>query len=545
MDLFDNPFFILRVGVRHTRQEIMDACEALALESEQDGYVKARAALTHPRNRITSEIAWLPGVPPEQALELADQVKSQPQQIGKILSQLPPLARCNLVAVLLSHHGVRNAGLISWLNFLATAYDEINVDQLLAAINQDREQAGFSPISSGESIETELSARRLYLANIMRDCLDKAENPDELMTAIVDSATRKGTAPAPALIDELVDKYQIEVQKYLDQLAEQIHTIREHIHSAPRHALDEKLALIEEKVRAWAKIARPIQVTMQTKGIDDDASSRLANQLRDTAILLANDHDLHAEASRISALMSDAFKDLPLFSQTVNEDIAALEKIIQRKKNGGVDPEWEKEISLDLAMGSIFKDKLSIRPDVIRFNRASLKTEEIDRVRWGVLVQYYNGIKTGSYYTIWIGSPGRTIKIECSKLFQRKETAEQNYQLILDKLWKAVGVRLVSKTLSRLAAGEKIRYGQIVVDKNGITLPRRKFLVGSEPYHAAWEELSISNGAGSFIIESTKEKKTQVRLAYRDVHNVPILESVLRFLWKDGNTERLRAGEFK
>ena len=378
----------------------------------------------------------------------------------------------------------------------------------------------------------------------MRDLLDNAAHPDVLMSILMNSATAAGTTPAPTLIEELADKYQLEVQKVLDQLAEQIRTVLATIEAAPFSALSEKLRLVQEKLEAWGKIAQPIQMLMQCKGIDDQASTELANELRNGALKLANQHDLHAQARAMSALMASSFKQLPLFSQALNDDIEALDKILARKENGDVDPEWAAQIHLELETGLLLKDRLLISAQTISFNGKSVKTAEVDRVRWGGLVKYVNGIKSSSYHTIWIGSPQCVIKIECNKTFQRSGSAEENFKLILDKLWGAVGARLVNRTLSRIVAGEKIRYGDFVIDNNGVLLKKKNFFT-TEPYQAPWDELSIGNGKGTFFIRSTKETKAIAELSYREVENTHILEALMRFLWKDGNLAKMQAGQFK
>ena len=160
MDLMSNPFFVLRVGTEHTRQQINEACDAFALEADAELYMKARAILIHPRNRIGAEIGWLPGVPSKVALTLVDKVKAAPQAISEVLPQLSALARCNLVCMLLTHHRVKDERLANWLLFLAKAYDQIDALQLVDSLNHDRKTISLAPIPSIDSIEGELTEHR-------------------------------------------------------------------------------------------------------------------------------------------------------------------------------------------------------------------------------------------------------------------------------------------------------------------------------------------------------------------------------------------------
>jgi hypothetical protein len=117
--------------------------------------------------------------------------------------------------------------------------------------------------------------------------------------------------------------------------------------------------------------------------------------------------------------------------------------------------------------------------------------------------------------------------------------------MIIDRLWKTVCARLISDTLKKLSSGEYVTFGSgdAIVNKDGIMLKKHK-LFGHEPYFAKWEDLSIANGNGTFVISSNSEKKAKAELSYKDMDNVHILETIMRFLWKDGNYLKLRRGEF-
>lgn len=544
MDLTDNPFYVLRVGARHGREDIVEAAEARALTDDGQDYVKARSILTHPRNRVLAELNWLPGVDDRQALQLVDQVRSAPKEASTHLAKLTPLARCNLTAMLMSRHKVAPERQARWMQFLARSYEEVNKQDLLNQINVDRAEAGFAQLPSIDGMEAGLADNHAQLAEVMRRLLDKSPAPDELMVRLMEDTTGMGRRAPPNLIEELTYKYQIEVQKYLDQVADQIRTVLDTVRAAPYVALDQKMALVEEKLTVWGTIARPVQLLMQSKGLDDQASIQLANEIRDILLFLANENQLHEEALRMSRLMALLFKQLPMFSQSINEDIKALGDILERKRNRGVDQKWAKEIELDIVLGKLSKDRLTINAEAITYKGESIPLEEVDRVRWGTFVQYVNGIKSSTSHLVCIGSHRKHFKIECSRNLVGGATNEENFKLIIDKLWTAVCVRLFNQTLTRIANGEKIRYGTIVVSLEGILLEKKNFIT-IEPYLAPWEDLRIGNAAGSFVIESDREKSAKTQLAYRDVENVHILEALMRFLWKDGNLAKLKSGQFK
>jgi len=240
--------------------------------------------------------------------------------------------------------------------------------------------------------------------------------------------------------------------------------------------------------------------------------------------------------------MSDVFKELPEFAEKVSEDIAILDDIIDQKEQQIADYEkWKKEISLDIDIG---KDRLSISAEYISYKKQSIVLKDVTKIRWGIYKRYTNYVRNQRQYTIWLGTPRSTMEIECVRFLEKDSKVEQRFTLIVDKLWKAVCARLFSDILTKLSSGEKIRFGEALVDSNGVSLKRHKWIGTDEPFYSRWEDLTISNGSGTFIISSSNEKKTYAELAYRDVDNVHILEAIMRFLWKDGNYARLQRGEF-
>lgn len=545
MNLFENPFYILGISTRDSKQRIVEACDEKSLTLDSDMCMRFRAMLTQPRNRLMAEISWLPGVAPSRALNLLEKVKTDPRDLFNSVKGSDPLVKCNALAALLKHHNFKESPVNYLIITIAKAFDEINYDNLLSTINEDRHLAGLPQIQDLENIKEAIQEHAKYLVCAMRDALNNAPNPDIVFTKIVEHITSNGQVHPPLLIADLTELYKIEVQKYLDKLAQEIRAITEGIQSHNNiEKIDSALNLLEKKVKSWDQIVQPIQLIMQSKGMEDSHSQEIANELRRTTIYLANELEMHDMAQRVSMLMAEVFKELPQFAERVSEDLSVLEDILDRKvRSVEEERKWREEISLDIEIGKLIKDRLIISPDIITYKGRSIKTAEVTRVRWGVFVQIINGIRT-SYYTIWVGTPNQLFKVECNTTFEGTATVEARYSLITDKLWKAVCVRLFSETLSSLSSGEKKVYGDAVIDKDGVLLKKSKLLWMSEPFYSKWEDLSISNGPGTFIIQSTNEKKAKAELSYRDIDNVHILEAMLRFLWKDGNCQKLSRGEF-
>ena len=96
MDLLKNPFHILSATIRDDKIKIMDLAEECRILSDTNECMDAHSTLTRPQNRISAEIAWLPGVNPEHVDSLLKLLDSHPQNLLNIVD-LTPLARANLL----------------------------------------------------------------------------------------------------------------------------------------------------------------------------------------------------------------------------------------------------------------------------------------------------------------------------------------------------------------------------------------------------------------------------------------------------------------
>ncbi len=91
------PFAFLGVTTRDDRRRIVELAEEKSLELDHEVCQKARSDLTSPRNRLSAEVAWLPGISPRKASLLVEDLMQNPMAI-RLESGLPILAHLNLLA---------------------------------------------------------------------------------------------------------------------------------------------------------------------------------------------------------------------------------------------------------------------------------------------------------------------------------------------------------------------------------------------------------------------------------------------------------------
>lgn len=309
--LHQTPFAILNVTTRDDRRRIVELAEEKSLELDHDVCQKARSDLTNPRTRLSAEIAWLPGVSPRKASQLVENLLHDPMAVREE-SGLPTLAHLNLLAAAFEAvDGEHDAeDLASFIQEVAYLVDEIDPEDVLRDINEDRAVSGFPEVRALDQIEAELAERKRYYRSAIKDALDRLPPTTlvQVMTDTVEGVTLGGEDHAPELIDDLVDSYEVETQGFLQKEAENVHKlIKAARDSAKSGEAVVKLYVdkLDAVARNWDKVAQPIQLSAKARGIDHEASRDLAYEIRSLAIDLFNTHDMLTQSQRLTGLLQE------------------------------------------------------------------------------------------------------------------------------------------------------------------------------------------------------------------------------------------------
>ncbi len=537
MELLKNPFFTLGATMRDDRRRILELAEEKSLLSDESSVRDATATLINPRRRLVAEVGWLPGLGPKRIAEALSTLEQDPAEV-RSQGNLPPLARANLLADGL----VRAVEMLSlndiarWIIELASVHDDIEVEQTVTVLNEERSVAGFPAISDLGSVDVELQTQRQYYRQAIKSALDQlpATSLVEVVTLTVDQTTDNGLSHAPILIDDLVDSFEVEAQGFLEKETRNIAALVEGVRSAAEdedgegqisHLVDQ----MEKVVKNWDTVAQPIQLSARSRGLSHDLSHEVADEIRSLAVDLFNEHGLLELSKRLTALQQEVFAEVDRVVEQLEEDTSTLDEIAEQRTQFLAETEaraegWKKEITYGADVGVIFKKKLRISPDGVQWKGTNTPLEEISRVRWGGTRHSVNGIPTGTTYNIFVGSEGGGTSIELRE--------ELIYSEFIDRLWKTAGVRLLTEMLEGLRERKRYRFGTAVVTDHGVELERRHLFAARERVFCGWTDLVIGNGAGTFYIAKKDEKKVAVELPYQDIDNVHILEAAMRIFWK-------------
>lgn len=532
--LHANPFFVLGVTTRDNRRKIVEMAEERSLHIDHDLCQKARSDLINPRTRLTVEMAWMPGVAPRVTEKWIKMLSEDPVSL-RFENGLPELARTNLMASAfeLVDEDEDAESIAEFIRDFARVVELIDAEDILRDINEDRAISGFPEVRGVELIEEELVERRKTYRSALKNLLDTMD-PDKLVETMTDTvlvATADGENQGPALIDELVDAYEVETQGFLQKESDNITKLIESARSAaPQGAktIAPILDRIEKVARNWDRVAQPIQLSAKSRGIKHQASSEIAYELRSLGVDLNNEHNMLDQAHRMTELLRELFAELPEVAEKLCEDADAIAGLRRQARDREANnAQWARDVTFKAEIGLVFKDELSISPNGIRWKSSTYPLDSITKVRWGGVCKSVNGIPTGTDYVIGIGD-NRT-----SQVIQLKK--ESIYSGFIEALWGGVCVRLVFEMISALENGGTLAFGDMKVSDEYVTLVvRHKFMTGEEHVRLPWHDVHVWSANGGFVIGKKDDKKTYGSASYINEWNTHILEHIVRGSFKKG-----------
>lgn len=538
MDLLQNSFYILNASPRDNRRRLVELADERSLLLDSSECMEARSELTNPRKRLSAEVAWLPGIGPKRAGEMLSLIESSPADLLAV-DNLSPIARANLLAAGLARLPDPNADDVAeWILKISWAFEDFDAGELSVIINEERVVSGFPEVLDLSVVEAEIQERRRYYRQVIKSALDNLPSKElvEAVTVAVESATDNGEEHGPILIADLVDSYEVEAQEFLDKEEASINLLVANLRTAvdAEHS-DTRLALMVNQliqvVKNWDTVAQPIQLSSKSRGLDHDASHRVAGLVRGLAIDMFNEHDKLDFSQQLTNMLREVFAEVGEVAERTAEDADALSEISEKRGRliadvKSRDEEWRREITYEADVGILFKEKLRISPEGIEWKGQRWDLDSITRVRWGGTKHSVNGIPTGTTYSIIFGNSSNYSSIELKK--------EATYSNFIDRLWRGVGVRLLMEYLEGLRDGKKYRFGSTVMSDYGMELERKKLFGSNERVFCRWDELVIWNGAGVFCIGKKEDKKLAESFSYLEEDNIHVLEAAIRMLWKRG-----------
>jgi hypothetical protein len=536
LKLHENPFFLLKATPRDSKSRIIELADEVALSSESELCNKARSDLTSPRNRVAHEISWFPGISPRKGHELAIQAGTNPKLVITETS-LPPLVLANLWSALFeAFDDEDDASLIatSIMQF-ANLLDQLDASDILRDLNEDRLVSGFPEIASIDLIEEALTERKKVFRAIVRDALNRL-SIDKLIKVTTECAsegTFSGETNAPEFIYSLIDAYEVETQGFLSNEFESAQKLCTAIlsNAASGSSLEPNLSNLNKVSRSFVKVAKPIQLAYKSRGLEHDLSKTYAYEVRSLAIDLHNKHNQLDTSLELTKINRELFSDIPEFVNRVDEDEEILVQFkVDKNKRQEDDEQWIRDITYSAEIGLVFKENLTLSPIGASYGGKNYPLDSITRIGWGAVRNSVNGIPTGTDYSIFFGDANSQATVSTKR--------ENVYQDFTDRLWKAVGIRIINEMIAYLRSGNSMNFREMTLWDDRVTLKRHK-MFGTEDVTCPWSELQIWSSGGSLYLGHTKDNKIYSTLPYLKTANAHVLEMLIRAAFKKPGMNKL------
>ncbi len=131
-------------------------------------------------------------------------------------------------------------------------------------------------------------------------------------------------------------------------------------------------------LKAWSQIAQPFQLSAAARGSEHEDSRRLCINVRGLAVDLHNTAGFTAAAERIASAMREVFAALGRVAAMVDDDLAKLASLREdARKAETAHLEWENSVRFEGAYGLVFKNKVSVSVDGVRFNRRFIALSDV------------------------------------------------------------------------------------------------------------------------------------------------------------------------
>ncbi|MGY2735563.1 hypothetical protein [Sphingomonas sp. UYP23] len=515
-----NPFAILDVTTRDTRERIFEAVEDRSLMFDPDACMEARAVLTAPRRRFEAELGWFPGVAPSTAKRAM-----QARGLSEIEDMpLAGLAMANALAACAQQYPPGTLDdLVGFLIAMTSAVSEVTLGGTLREVNEDREIAGFPPFSSTDAAEEMLRERHQLWRRDVLSLLSRL--PTTLMAEGLYRASERmaKSGALPTFMHEVIEDYALRTQPFLQEEltgAERLCEKAKDVAGSRPQALGPLIDALGELLETWEEVTRPIQRSMTILGRTDRDSERLAYMIRSLSIDLHNEHDLSEDARKLNAMLVRSFAALPGFIAKADEDREAIASFVAQKK------QLEAKNTYVAEVGTFNKTRLSISSRTLEWKGRQYDVAQIRSARWGGISHSLNGIPTGTEYLIaWSDGTGEAvIKLRNKGI----------YEAYVERLWRVLAEPVISQIISELQTGRDLRVGAAVVRNESITLPCSK-LFGEKRTQFGWHEVSFRTIDGSLVIDGPPKSKATARLSFREVANVHFFEALIRTAVTNGH----------
>jgi hypothetical protein len=529
-----NRFFTLRTASTDGQNQIVELDEDRAASIEPQ-IQKARSDLANSRSRFSAELAWFPGVSATRAFATPEGINADPFEAR---SDLPPLARANLLAARIEGLLVPERDIVRNLLELAVASEGIDAQTVMLDINQSRSLAGVPPADDMRQLLSELAARRRYYRDVAWRFLNGLSTRTlvQLVTELVAKSTDGAQKRALPLMEEIVDDYEAAARGFIEgesyNVKKLVALIRLRV-ARNEPNINGLIRSLNASLVNWSYVTKPIQLASRSKQCDHPATYRLAAHVRSLALELRTHHALSGAANETMqcllkefALLSEFYDQTPkenADTERPNEDAnteqVRLDVKGERFPTRNRNEEIDRGASYTVDVGQILKRRLEISASGLSWEGRTYKFDEIDRVRWSYSKYSIRGLAAGKKYSIRF----RTSNLGAAIHTNRADI----YNDIVNRLWRTVGARILFEYVEQLKRGNRLVFPCASVEDIGVTLPIKRMFHVKNEVRVPWSNIRMSSTERFLVIDTKGDGRVCAAMSYAKTDNLHVLEHLI------------------
>ena len=139
----------------------------------------------------------------------------------------------------------------------------------------------------------------------------------------------------PRLINQLIDSYEVDAQKSLEEHESKIGELDEKLRAVadvdrPDSVLTPLIDKFIQAVKNWDAVAQPIQLSRKSEGRSHDASTDIAWRVRDLALHLWNEYGKLNFCQQLIRMLQEVFAEVSEVVAIIDEDTKSLDAIAKQ-----------------------------------------------------------------------------------------------------------------------------------------------------------------------------------------------------------------------
>ena len=326
-DLTENAFHVLKADYRSDRSSIAELAEDAEFDEVffPEQIQRAQQSLLAPIARLEQEISWLPELSQAQTSNVLSEITAGDlETIMEFSKHSPELAKANILAHFSGSESVND----SLFHALVATWDEVDQENILNFINENRKIAGFPSVETHKMRDALRNLENLH-ARTAALGIWTLDRPGEVMDRIVIAELERH--PSSSFLEQFVRSYDTLSEPDLVRVSDEIDRYVE-LARKDKAELGPLVSRISNLLIEWDDINQPVQVYEQHQGHEEGRSKRIYEKLRSLSMDLHNDRGETAESRRLSEALLRTFPELESVAEVLKKDVAQLEVLDEQQK---------------------------------------------------------------------------------------------------------------------------------------------------------------------------------------------------------------------